>query len=36
MLLLLVFVFQVPTSPVGAPAPFEALAFLPVLQLIFL
>lgn len=36
MLLLLVFVFQVPTFPVGVTHSFEVLAFTPVPQLIFL
>lgn len=36
MLLLLVFVFQVPTFPVGVTGSFEVLAFTPVPQLIFL
>lgn len=36
MLLLLMFVFQVPTFPVGVTGSFEVLAFTPVPQLIFL
>lgn len=36
MLLLLVFVLQVPTFPVGVTGSFDVLAFAPVPQLIFL